>query len=128
MCKSARTIALGFCVGQPCLLRNGRIRAPEARELERAWLAGYDRGGALYFADSQESKIPETAWRPARSIVLGTRLGVLWHEQGPSGPEIVIFHDGIERVRLRATGRLPGLDKDLFAVVDVQGAVKSVCM
>ena len=41
-------------------------------------------------------------------------------------PDLVIFQDGVERVRLPAGGQLPSRGEDLFALVDIQGSVKSV--
>jgi len=43
-------------------------------------------------------------------------------------PELVIFQDGVERVRLKVLKgeRLPQADEDLFAIVDLQGSVRSV--
>lgn len=124
VCKGSRVLALGICVRPP----QHRLRIHEARDLDRVWLAGYDRGGALFIADGVESKIQTAAWRPARGLVVGTRIGALWREVAASGPELVIFQDGVERVRLPATGRLPGPNDELLAVVDVQGSVKSVRM
>lgn len=129
MCKSSRTLAVGVCVAPAeRLVQGGQLRVSEASELERAWVAGYDRGGALFIADKVESKIPPAAWRPARSVAVGSRIGVLWSsgEAPDAGAWLTIFQDGVERVRLQATGRLPMDDEEIYGVVDVQGSVKAV--
>lgn len=129
MCKSSRTLAVGVCVApSERLVHGGQLRLNDASELERAWVAGYDRGGALFIADKVESKIPPAAWRPARSVAVGSRIGVLWSsgETTGDGPWLTIFQDGVERVRLQATGRVPEQDEEVYGVVDVQGSVKAV--
>merc|ERR1740123_355046 len=126
---------------------HGRIKLTDARELERAWIAGYDGRGACFLSDGRESKIPTQSWRPRAEIRVGTRLGVLWSEclasdvvehstdEGlaaalgpPVTAEVVIFQDGRERARLPARGRLPSHYEDLFAVVDLQGNVTKVAL
>lgn len=124
-CKSIRALAVGVRAGR---LREderprGHIHATEARELERVWLAGYDKAGALFLSDGEETKIPTAEWRPIKDVKGGTRVGVLWAE--PQG-QLVVYQDGVERVRLQATGRLPQSEEELFAVVDVHGAARSV--
>lgn len=129
--KSTRAIAVGVaCLLNQSALVHGRIRAKEARELERVWLAGYEKAGALFVSDGKESKIPTKAWRPVTEVKAGTRLGVLWLEpqQHDSESSLVIFHDGEERLRLPACGRLPGYHEDLFALVDLQGSVQRVTL
>jgi len=134
-CRNMRALALGVAV-RPAheeVLHRGKVRMLEARELQRSWLAGYDRGGALYVDDGAESKIPAAAWRPATCIKAGTRIGVLWAvptdlSSSSSGPALVIFQDGIERVRFAASGRLPTGDEELVAVVDLQGSARSLTL
>ena len=47
------------------------------------------------------------------AIRRGMRLGVLWAEPASgASPELVIFLDGVERVRLPATGRTPALTEE----------------
>jgi len=125
--KSMRAIAVGVAV-RPANFSAApdRIHAVEARELPRAWLAGYDRGGALFISDGAESRIPATAWRPATGTAAGTTLGVQWvvSTSPASPPELVIFQDGVERVRLGCSGRLPRPGEELVAVVDLQGAAR----
>lgn len=134
MCRSMRTIAVGFTARRPedAAASNGHLRATEARELDRAWLAGYDKGGALSLSDGNESKIPSSAWRPVTQLRVGSRIGVLWMEFSNEGkliePALCIFQDGQERVRLPAAGRLPALEEDLFAVVDLQGSASAVSL
>lgn len=126
VCKSIRAIAVGVCVlSHADMLRGSKVFIDEAWQLKRAWVAGYDRGGARFFADGQELKIPEKAWRPAKCVVAGSRIGVLWTQEA-CGPHLVIFQDGVERVCLQATGRLPGNDEELHAVVDLQGTTTCV--
>jgi hypothetical protein len=132
--SSLKTMAIGVSAKQDesSILCNGHVNVEEARELNRVWLAGYDTRGALFINDETETPIPESSWRPARHLKPNAaqtpiRLGVLWSE--PAGtssanPELVIFQDGIERVRFPAGGRLPSRSEDLFALVDLQGNVK----
>jgi len=142
--KGIRAPAVGVCVKQsegdviyPASSSSaGMVKKVEAKQLQRVWLAGYDRGGAIFFDDGKESKLPEKTWRPVRDLKEGSRIGVLWQERpfdGGSGdaaglPALVIFQDGEERARLPvASGRLPLKDEELYLVVDLQG-VKSVSL
>jgi hypothetical protein len=94
----------------------------EARHFERVWMMGYDHGGALFISDGTETKINDDEWRPVICLDEGSVIGVAWMEQ-PSGPELVIFQDGVEKVRRPATGQLPRPDEDIRAIVDLQGSV-----
>lgn len=126
MCKSLQTFAIGVCVLRPETLR-GRLKADKATELERAWIVGYESRGAFFFADKVETRIPSSgagAWRPAKSVVKGSRVGVLW--SGGADARLTIFQDGVEQICLPATGRVPNDDEELFGVVDVNGNVKAV--
>jgi len=125
----ARALAVGVACGlEQVDLVQGHIRASEARELGRVWLAGYDKGGALFFADGKETKIPSSAWRPVTHVQMNTRIGVLLAE--PERPDsettLVIFQDDEERLRLPLSGRQLARNEELFAVVDLQGAAKTV--
>jgi len=128
--RSMKTIAVGVCAKQDdSILIRGNIKFEEAKSLNRCWLAGYDRGGASFMNDGTESKIPTSSWRPVAHVKEGTSIGVLWAESAAdssAGSELVLYQDGEERLRLECGGRLPALDEDLYAVVDVQGSVKSV--
>lgn len=127
--KGVRTIAVGVTAARPSedFLPTGRLCALEAQNLKLSWLAGYDKAGALFLSDGEQSKIPTTAWRPLTSTKVGTRLGVLWADTDEqTNPQLVIFQDGEERARLVARGRLPDPSEDLFALVDLQGSVKKV--
>lgn len=105
-----------------------RIAENEARgNFDRMWLAGYDHGGALYISCDHEQKIPDAAWRPVRTLVEGSVIGVLFSEAS-SQPELVIFQDGTERVRLPATGPLPTMDEQFFAMIDLQGNVSQATL
>jgi len=107
---------------------SGHVWVEEARgNLKRVWLAGYDHGGAVFHSDGTESKVPDTAWRPAKHVQEGTLLGVLWAESCQP-PELVIFQDGVERVRLPATGRLPQQGEEIFAIIDLQGCVSQATL
>lgn len=123
--KAIRTMAVGVTVehGDELLTKSRRLRAEEAKAIDRVWLIGYEKGGAFFVNDKQEEKISVKAWRPAQDVKEGSRIGVLWTEPEPG---LVIFQDGQERVRLAASGRIPSSSDDLFAVVDVQGAVRAV--
>ncbi|CAE8645888.1 unnamed protein product, partial [Polarella glacialis] len=126
-----RALAMGVVALKPesAFLSGGRAMPQEAREFERAWLAGYDRGGALFLADGRESKIPTGLWRPAASVKAGTVFGVLWTDAAPGNEsELVIFQDGKECVRLPAGVGSPGPDEELFAVVDLQGSARQVSL
>jgi len=134
--RSPRAIAVGFGFPpgadklSPAVGDSGsvRISEDEARgKFERMWLAGYDHGGAVYISCDHEEKIPDAAWRPVRALVEGSVIGVLFSESS-SPPEIVIFQDGRERVRLPATGALPTRDEQLFAMVDMQGNVSQATL
>lgn len=131
--KSMRAMAVGILVGRVSedKLHHGRIKVQEARELERVWLAGYDKGGAVFWSDGQESKLPANAWRPVRDVKVGTRLGVLWAEcmDAPAtSPTLVVFQDGEERLRLPAKGRVPLGSEEVYALVDVQGTTRCVSL
>lgn len=129
VCKGLSHIAVGVACRLPGdALVQGRIKAMEARELERVWLAGYDKGGGLFICDGEESRIPPRAWRPATHVKAGSCLGVLWVDAEPGTPVFVIFQDGQERVRLKAHGRLPLPDEELFAVIDLRGPARSVVL
>lgn len=139
--SSSKTIAVGVAAAQreEDILRGGHIWHEEAKALDRKWLAGYDSRGAQFISDKDESKLD--GWRPIRDIRAGSRIGVLWSALAPQvaegadqdtkaavKQELVVFHDGVEKVRLPATGRVPEEGEPLFAVVDLQGTVKSVTM
>lgn len=133
VCTSTRTLAVGFTARRldEVGVARGRVGAEEARELDRAWLVGYERRGALFLCDGRESPVPPSSWRPKSQVRQGTRIGVLWAEgavDGSSPPTICVFQDGEERVRLPAGGRLPEHGEDLFALVDMQGSVKGVSL
>jgi len=127
LCKSMRALAIGVAArpreaaGE---VSRDLLAVSEARELPRTWLAGYDRGGAIFHSDGAESQIAPAKWRPAACLAIGTILGVLWAEDEASGPALVIFQDGVERLRLPATGRLPTAEDDLVAVIDLQGSCR----
>jgi len=122
--NSTRSLAVGVTTrkGDDILNARGRIRKDEARALERVWLVGYESRGALFINDKEEERVASRSWRPLQDAKEGVRIGVLW----TTSAEIVIYQDGEERVRAPAKGRVPGEDEDLFALVDVQGSVKSV--
>mmetsp|Transcript_96324 Transcript_96324/g.241491 ORF Transcript_96324/g.241491 Transcript_96324/m.241491 type:complete len:719 (-) Transcript_96324:298-2454(-) len=125
--KSMRAIAAGVAVRPvDSAAAVSRVHAVEARDLPRAWVAGYDRGGALFISDGAESRIPTAAWRPAACTTVGTTIGVQWVEGTTSKapPALVIFQDGLERVRLPCSGRLPRSGEELVAVVDLQGSAR----
>jgi len=125
--KSARALAVGVFAGKAALeekLHHGRLRVQEAHELQRVWLAGYDKGGAIFLSDGKESKIPPATWRPVKDVKVGTRLGVFW---AAATPTLVVFQDGEERLRLPAEGRVPQ-EEDIFAVVDLQGTTRCVTL
>ncbi|CAK0905699.1 unnamed protein product [Prorocentrum cordatum] len=132
VCKSTRTLAVGFTACRPgeVAAANGRVRAEEARELERAWLVGYERRGALLLCDGREFPVPPSCWRPKSQVAAGARIGVLWAEgqAGDQPPALCIFQDGEERARLPVGGRLPEPGEDIFALVDLQGSVKGVSL
>mmetsp|Transcript_99141 Transcript_99141/g.175718 ORF Transcript_99141/g.175718 Transcript_99141/m.175718 type:complete len:819 (+) Transcript_99141:135-2591(+) len=144
---STKTMAVGVATAQKeeDILRNGAIWYEDAKALDRKWLAGYDARGAQFISDKEESKID--SWRPIRDVRVGSRIGVLWATSSSEAEgadtdataaakdklaatkhELVIFHDGVEKVRLQATGRLPEEGEKLFAIVDLQGTVKSVTL
>mmetsp|Transcript_57763 Transcript_57763/g.126563 ORF Transcript_57763/g.126563 Transcript_57763/m.126563 type:complete len:421 (-) Transcript_57763:605-1867(-) len=137
-CKSIRAPAFGVCVQErdsgEAPTTEGPLKHLEARDIPRCWLAGYDRGGALFLNDGAESKIPSSHWRPAGSLKVGTTIGVLWipGSASPSEPEaqaaLIIFQDGEERVCLPANGRVPRDGESIVAVLDLQGSASSVSM
>lgn len=137
VCKhKIRSIAVGFvaCQGGSktlCRPNSDALRAEEGREMDRAWLAGYERGGAIFHCSGRETKIPIAQWRPVSDVVVGTVLGVFWHDdEALPGPEFVICQDGEERLRLSVgeSASLPNYAEgdELFAVVDLQGSVQKV--
>merc|ERR1712232_1193448 len=128
-------MGIGFTVQlqNSAFSEEGCINVEDARMLPRAWLCGYDvrkrRTGAIFVTDGEEREIFESGvlssapedeiWRPATDVSIGTRLGVLWSEQldEAGSPQLVIFQDGVERLRLNPTGRLPRKDEELYALV-----------
>eukprot|EP00747_Dinoflagellata_sp_TGD_P093484 gnl/TRDRNA2_/TRDRNA2_165778_c0_seq2.p1 gnl/TRDRNA2_/TRDRNA2_165778_c0~~gnl/TRDRNA2_/TRDRNA2_165778_c0_seq2.p1 ORF type:complete len:114 (+),score=15.28 gnl/TRDRNA2_/TRDRNA2_165778_c0_seq2:52-342(+) len=82
----------------------------------------------MFYSDGAQSKIQSTVWRPVTSVVVGTRIGVLWEQGEDDSVTLVIFQDGCEKVRLPVTGQVPGPQEDLFAVVDVHGTVKALSL
>jgi len=136
--KSARSMAVGFAfrpaeesmraVSTGAAGGAGQFSEDEARgKIDRCWLAGYDHGGALFISCDHEEKIPDASWRPVRTLQEGSVIGVLFSESS-SPPELVVFQDGTERVRLPATGQLPTPTEELFALVDVQGNVSQATL
>lgn len=128
--RSPRALAVGVTAMLPTDMVNpsGSVRGEEARgTFERTWIVGYDHGGALLCSDGTESKIPDAAWRPVKDVEEGSLIGVLWVESSDP-PELVILQDGVEKVRLPATGQLPRRGEELFAIVDLQGCVSQVSL
>ncbi|CAE7600961.1 unnamed protein product, partial [Symbiodinium sp. CCMP2456] len=68
--KNMRGLALGVAQLQPQDLLNAkRPRPQEATGLSRAWLLGYDRGGALFIEPSASAaKLPTGSWRPVTDL------------------------------------------------------------
>lgn len=131
---SLQSMAIGVAVAQDMdqILINGRVRLDDARKLKRIWLAGYDSRGGQFINDEEVESIKEKSWRPVKDLrpsADGTpiRLGALWLEpldDLTAAPSLVIFQDGVERVRLPAAGRLPARSEDLYALIDLHGNVK----
>jgi len=122
---STKTLAVGFTAASPdkdILDRKGFVRHAEARALTRTWLAGYERGGAVFVDDGEESRIDPKAWRPVKDVREGSKIGVLLDNHA----NLVIFQDGVEKVRRNMKNNVPNAREDVFAVVDLQGLVKCV--
>merc|ERR1712232_650488 len=129
--SSAKTFAVGVSVFQKGNKTPGgeRLTIADATALERVWSAGYDAGGAKFHSDGSETKIATSSWRPVKDVESGSRIGILWAEPDSdpdAAPELVVFQDGSERIRLHVEGRIPQRNEDLFALVDLVGAVTSV--
>lgn len=131
--KSPRALAVGIITKPAAETANAEdiLNCEGARgnfqHLPATWLIGYDHGGALFCNDGTESKIPDAAWRPVKCVQEGSLIGVLWADS-VDPPELVVFQDGVERVRLPAAGRLPKRDEELFAIVDLQGCVSQTTL
>lgn len=128
VCKSVRSIAVGMLAVTPGEVsrRDPKVLV-EAKELPRVWLIGYDKAGSLLICDGTESNNRASKWRPLKDVKAGSRLGVLWSQtEDAVSPLLIVFQDNLEVARLCTGGRLPKENDDLFAVVDVQGTVRSV--
>lgn len=125
---SAKTFAVGVATRQEGHQGERLGGLADASALPRAWLCGYDAGGAKFCSDCEQSKLPPGAWRPVKEVVRCSRIGVLWEDATELGapPRLLVFQDGRLRASLEARGRLPSCDEDLFALVDLTGGVSAV--
>lgn len=127
--KDMRTFAVGFARAPPenSRTKEGRLLVEDATSLEGSWVMGYDKSFLEFSRDREMVEdISATVRRRVTDVVQGTRIGVLW-DQGPEGVEMAVFQDGTERVRLPVRGEgVPKLSEDLYALIDLQGTVRSV--
>lgn len=120
-----RALAVGFAVLSSLdVMPSGQVRAKEATDLSRAWLVGYDRGGALLCSPGSLQKLPAGAWRPAKDLEVGSMLEILFRQN-----QIIVYQDNQERACCFVNAEEgPGQNEELHAVVDLQGAVTRISL
>eukprot|EP00435_Cladocopium_sp_Y103_P031168 s634_g7.t2 len=120
-----RTLAVGFsALSEVDLMPSGQVRPKDSSDLNRAWLVGYDRGGALLCSPKSTQKLPPGSWRPATDLQVGSVLEILLREN-----QIIIYQDCKERARLFVPAEDgPGQNEELHAVMDLQGAVSCISL
>ncbi|CAK9098616.1 unnamed protein product [Durusdinium trenchii] len=111
-----RALAVGFAVLNSLdVMPSGHTRPKEATDLSRAWLVGYDKGGALFCSPNSVQKLPSGAWRPATDLEAGAILEISWRRN-----EIVIYQDKKECACLPVLEENgPGKDEEIYGVVDL---------
>lgn len=120
-----RALAVGFAaLCEVDLMPSGQVRPKDASDLNRAWLVGYDRGGALLCSPKSTQKLTSGSWRPATDLQVGSVLEILLREN-----QIIIYQDCKERARLFVPVEDgPGQNEELHAVMDLQGAVSCISL
>lgn len=124
--QRSQTMALGFVTSLPAARP---LLAERATDLgQGSFLVGYDLP-KLYVNGETASKPCSREWRPLKELSCGDRVGILLR-RAASGPEFVIYVNGIRKVSVPLPGSADGLangdGSELWGVVDVHGAVRSV--
>jgi hypothetical protein len=119
----SQTIAIGVTASLPSENRAHLIE--RARDLgEGSIIVGYDLP-KLYVHGKEEAKVSTAQWRPLKELAVGDRIA-LRVDRGSA--QVTILVNGQQRVQLEvpALGDKQRFSSDLWGVVDVYGAVKSV--
>lgn len=121
--SKSQTIAIGVAASLPP--ENQTHLLERARDLgEGSIIVGYDLP-KLYVHGKEVAKVSTAQWRPLKELAVGDRIA-LRVDRGSSQLAIVV--NGQQRVQLEvpALGDKQRFPVDLWGVVDVYGAVKSI--
>jgi len=134
--QRSQTIALGFATSLPAARP---LLAERATDLgQGCFLVGYDLP-KLFVHGEPAAKICARDWRPLKEICCGDRVGVLAARSASRSIDLTVYVNGTKKVSVT----LPGIDEsatsvnslpwpgveacsDLYGVVDIHGAVRSV--
>jgi len=122
--KRSQTMALGFVTSLPA---TRPLRAERATDLgSGSILVGYDLP-KLYINGEVTSKI--SGWRPLKDLCRGDRVGLLLRLQD-GAPELAVYINGSRKACMPMPGAASlltsGATSELWGVVDIYGAVRSV--
>lgn len=136
--QRSQTIAIGFSTSLPVARP---LLAERATDLGHGcFLVGYDLPKLFVHGDTA-AKISARDWRPLKELCCGDCLGLLAARSASGGLDLTVYVNGNKKVSVP----LPGIDEsatnanalpwpgveavsDLYGVVDIHGAVRSVRM